>query len=462
MPLTPVPSVRVLPKEVPTTFSEESQFVISGSDGASRSSVFHSANEIRQDLIQALGRRLQKGIDPKKGQLPIHIKLMDRFNSNGKSIRGQVMVIFDELALKVSVATLGGIDRAEFREEIVRWLLVDLMLRRVRPDTLSEQSQIDLPDWLHQGCLELMDFRLHGRPSDVFASVFQLGESLTIDEILEADITGLDSVSLGIYRVSSCALLLLLLDQPDGVDRLLKCIADIPARQSSMDAHLQKHFPFMRGSGNTLEKWWSLTLATYSEPSQTELMTMIQSEKRLKEILVFSFTNAVASPPAPKSKLPKFLRRKITPPPNQPNETDPPANKSTTIPVIAYSQILKRKDVRSIAQAPMDGLTRASFRIHPFYRPVISGYLEQLSKIASGKDHGVDEALKTLANKRETMFSEACSSEDYIDWYEATQRTEPSGKFYNYLKSADQLENPGAQRTDPISSYMNAMEKEFR
>jgi cytochrome c peroxidase len=53
---------------------------------------------------------------------------------------------------------------------------------------------------------------------------------------------------------------------------------------------------------------------------------------------------------------------------------------------------------------------------------------------------------------------------DYMNWYEATQVRTYSGAFDSYLKTARDLDREDAERkkNDPISRYLDTLEKEFQ
>ena len=51
---------------------------------------------------------------------------------------------------------------------------------------------------------------------------------------------------------------------------------------------------------------------------------------------------------------------------------------------------------------------------------------------------------------------------DYLNWYEATQRTQASGSFDEYIRTADQLDKDTATpRDDPITKYMDSVEQQL-
>ena len=76
-----------------------------------------------------------------------------------------------------------------------------------------------LPEWLLTGVTQAMSFRDRSRPSAVFAAIFRSGKIYGIEEILDTAPGQLDALSRTIYETSCCALVLALLDQPEGPAR---------------------------------------------------------------------------------------------------------------------------------------------------------------------------------------------------------------------------------------------------
>ena len=52
---------------------------------------------------------------------------------------------------------------------------------------------------------------------------------------------------------------------------------------------------------------------------------------------------------------------------------------------------------------------------------------------------------------------------DHLNWYEATQINRASGKFERFFEARDAIDNEvRRRRSDPISQYLDALEREFR
>jgi hypothetical protein len=52
--------------------------------------------------------------------------------------------------------------------------------------------------------------------------------------------------------------------------------------------------------------------------------------------------------------------------------------------------------------------------------------------------------------------------DDYLNWFEATRLSGPSGAFADYMKAAESASRPPPGKRDPISVYLDALETQFR
>ena len=108
-------------------------------------------------------------------------------------------------------------DRNHFRDEVLRMLLLENILRDHRSVRAAGRTEI-VPKWLFAGVKEVMQQKAGGRPSSYYDKIFSTGSILSVDEILKINPVGLDSLSLKIYQLSSAGLLYTLLDQVGGAN----------------------------------------------------------------------------------------------------------------------------------------------------------------------------------------------------------------------------------------------------
>ena len=156
-----------------------------------------------------------------------------------------------------------------------------------------------MPPWVHTGVIKALDYRLRGRPSAEFAAIFKSGKIYGIEEILDAEATGLDGLSRTIYETSCCALVLAVLDQPDGPLRFSRFLAALAQEEKPQRELLKQWFPALAESDASLNKWWSLQLASLAAPSMAETLDPTQTAELLDRALTFLV------PSIPDSKLPE-------------------------------------------------------------------------------------------------------------------------------------------------------------
>ncbi|MEM7601846.1 MAG: hypothetical protein AAF357_10580, partial [Verrucomicrobiota bacterium] len=76
---------------------------------------------------------------------------------------------------------------------------------------------------------------------------------------------------------------------------------------------------------------------------------------------------------------------------------------------------------------------------------------------------GVATELVSLTQLRATIGDTLEKSEDYLNYFEATQSPERSDVFDDYMRMRKELERRGnPRREDRITTFMDALEQEFR
>ena len=84
-----------------------------------------------------------------------------------------------------------------------------------------------------------------------------------------------------------------------------------------------------------------------------------------------------------------------------------------------------------------------------------------LSEIAANKPKQIDERLARLAGVRQSMNERIKRAHDFLEWFEITRARETSGAFEDYLALKDRLKANTLQRNDPVSSYLDRLDKVF-
>lgn len=324
------PQTRLTPQ---TSTSASGQFVIHGTDLATRGAFCLLCD----DIASALGRLLR---DDARWSLPIVIVL--KAPPDAPQTGPAVAWNISQLAHGGFHLQLNGMIRGDFRgddfaRELVRLLLAERILRNHKELKTSRQNV--LPNWVLTGVTQALEFRGRSRPSALFAAVFRAGQVYSVDHILSADPAQLDALNRGIYETSACAMVLALLEQQDGPIRFARFLNAL-ARENKADRDLlRQHFPTLGASKNSLEKWWTLQMATLSTLSPLETLGVQETENKLNEALTL-----VAAP------LKESGKKKSESKPAPPKATEPAAAKKAEI-----SEPKAEESRRSIFSAPGAG-----------------------------------------------------------------------------------------------------------
>lgn len=289
-PATPggVTSVNTSAQVVSST-SATKQFIIYGADLPTRGAFCLLCEDIASDL----GRLLK---DDGRFALPIVVVLKTPPNINLSE--PVITTSFSQLAyggfhLQINVELRKDFNTEDFSQELVRMLLAERILRNHK-EVQTTRSQL-LSGWLLTGVTQAMEFRSRSRPSALFAAVFRSGQVYSIDRIIEANPKELDALARGIYETSSCALVLALLDQADGGLRFSRFLSALANGKKGDRELLKEHFPTLGVSKNSLEKWWTLQMASLATPSTFEAMSYVQTEEALEPALTFRLPEQQAS-----------------------------------------------------------------------------------------------------------------------------------------------------------------------
>ncbi len=323
---TTVPSVPAKPSAPATSTSVNGQFVIHGTDLNTRSAFIMLCN----DTASSLNKLLR---DDGKFLIPIVVvlKTPPDITLGGPAISTNInQLAHGGFHLQMNVQLRPDFLSEDFARELVRILLAERILRNHKE--LQTTRQRVLPDWVLTGVTQALEFRSRSKPSAFFSAVFQRGQIYSVDKLLSAEPSQLDSLARGIYDTSCCALVLTLLEQPDGSLRFAKFLNSLALDNKPERDLLKDSFPTLAASKNSLEKWWSLQMATLATPAALETLSVEETESKLSEALTLRFdplpeetkkkkaksTTKPASPAAPELPVedPKRKSKPLFSPPN--------------------------------------------------------------------------------------------------------------------------------------------------
>lgn len=301
LPEIPAPAVSPVPATplgkaqgaVPST-SGSGQFIVHGNDLRLRNAFSARCDEIKDELSRLLR-------DQQPWVLPVVVLL--NAGENARQAPRSVSTSLAEVAggsfhLQVTVNLRPDLRSQDLRAEVVRALLLERVLRG--QSAVASKRTMLLPEWMQVGVIKALDFRKQPRPSTLFAAIFKSGRIFGIEEIIEASPTQMDALSRTIYDTSCCALVLALLDQPEGSARLNRFLASLAADARSERELLNLAFPSFASSKASLNKWWALQLASLSRPGLSEPLTPAETLKALEEALTLRYQAKPSEIPQPR------------------------------------------------------------------------------------------------------------------------------------------------------------------
>ena len=446
VPGTPI----VPPKDPGRSESSTGQFTVFGQPLELRGTVASYLERRKKAVARLLGR------SSAEWSLPVRVKLFhpNEFSGMGGVVRSVELV--DGMGLR-GIITVGfgrGFTLRQLDEALVGTLLAETAL----PGGLLPRTEGEVvPAWLIAGVEEALEYRENGRPGATFRSIMERGDLLEIEELFKGSPASGTPVERAVYRASSGALVLALLGQPDGSERLGFLLEDFRKNGTSSSASrkaLREHFPTLRLSGDSLEKWWALEMASLAEPEVQEMMSASDTETALENALQIPLpeieeVETVATAEPEKKGIARWFRSKKE---KSGEDQNSPATlkykkglETPLIPVAEYRKILARPDRAKLVSFVRNRLIIVEMRGFHMLKPVVQDYREVLDKIDSGSSFDVDAALAQLTAQRESILQTTSDVSSYLDWFEATQRDERSGEFDDYFRALRREANSSAK-----------------
>lgn len=283
-------STGINPKITAST-SASGQFRVYGRDLQTRSPFTSRCDEMADRL-----RRLLRDDQPWVLPVVIAVKTAPDIRLNGPAVATGISQIADGgFHLQLTVQVRPDLRPADFDAELARILIAERILRNQRE--ISTRRSMVLPDWLLTGISQAMTFRERSKPSAVFTAIFRSGKIYGIDEILDTSPGRLDALSRTIYETSCCALVLALLDQPDGPMRLRKFLSMLAVDSREDRELLNVCFPSLALSASSLNKWWSLQMAALATPTVFEALGATDTRTALREALMIRYDTSPEAMP---------------------------------------------------------------------------------------------------------------------------------------------------------------------
>jgi hypothetical protein len=409
--------------------SRSKQFRIGGGDGVARGSVALLAEETKDELL----RLTQETADDWK--VPITITLHGKPGDPlpPRTVNMQLLVSEVGYDLRMDVHLSRGLEQERFKYATTAALLYERALRG-RPPVVDERPMLVSP-WLADGLREASEWRLNRSDRRLYEALFKHGGLFKIDDLFGVDaleFEEMDAAMRAAFRVSSGALVMALLEQPQGRESFLAFLSEAAAFEGETPTLLRKHFPELNLSETSLAKWLQLQLAMKGGMNLlTDILTIARTEAALAEALRLNFRTPEG-----------IIQQKE---------------------IAAWPEIaaLAEPERVSSVRLAQDALVRLSYRCFPSYRPILAEYQMVLTAIARDKTRDVATRLVSLQETRTLMREKADRARDYLDWFEITRTRETSGVFDDYMRLKDRLKANPHRRTDNLSRYLDRMDAIF-
>lgn len=132
-----------------------------------------------------------------------------------------------------------------------------------------------------------------------------------------------------------------------------------------------------------------------------------------------------------------------------------------TLPLEEYKHVMKRADRAEIFDRNLATLRALDLRVSTLFRPVVLAYLDIITDLKEGKTKDMEKRLATAHQFALVAYQKSIAVRDFVDFYEANESGGLSGKFDDYLNLPAIIQKELPVREDPISKYLDAIDKEF-
>ena len=193
------------------------------------------------------------------------------------------------LKLQLDLTIASDVSQPEVRRELLRAILLEIMYR-TKPGLPAGNAYVSPPDWLLDGILPEQP-RGGGRLIGILGAGVSGRKVLPLAEFLRQRPEPFDRPGRWLYGAYSFALVDLLVQLPEGRERLSRFIADIPSASSDPMADLGSHFPEL-SNASSAEKAWRLHIARLATSQPFELLGAEETERKLGELLVLKRSHA--------------------------------------------------------------------------------------------------------------------------------------------------------------------------
>jgi hypothetical protein len=416
------PEEKPRPVLLERSISSSRQFWVYGRDRSVRQFVASEVESIKSDVRRVLDY-------PDQWTAPIVVVLRSEKEVLPGFPRDRVRLLWTDAGLKVQVDLVHKPGTPPpLLEPIVRAILVELEYRG-RSRLVPHAEVAYPPQWMVKGVLGILDHADYTVESAIYERLMKSGTLPDLEEYLKTDPDRLDSFSRGVYEAQAAALLLAILDTPNGKQGLLRILQALPETRAIAPDLLVLSLPALGSDPDAIMKRWALSVARLAVTERFQFWSLAESERRLADALRVRFSSA------------------------EEDETE-------ELPLEEFQTYRAKAQWQEALAQTARTLSGLQGRMHPLIAPALTEYLSLIPRIQKGKVEGVAERMAQLADLRRDLSTLAEGVEDTMNWIQASQMGTVSGSFDPYLRTAEAARKKRA-RTDPISQYLDLLELEF-
>jgi hypothetical protein len=405
--------------------SRSRQFIIYSPDPNARSAVAMAAEDAKDKFLQLLDTN-----DDWKH--PIVIDLSQQQTGDPSAPPSLVRLVSTEDGFKVEFNIVLGDDprAAHFPQQLIRALLLEYAYRNQTRFIQAGGAYFEPPAWLMDGIASLTADPDPDTGSSLFQSLIDSGKTPTLADFLEENPAEIDDTpSRRLYSACSMSLVRLLTEMPGGRAQMRDYIRHWPGPNADAEAELRKAFPSVDTGGQSLEKWWTLGLASLSAEDRYMGLSLAETGQKLDAALTFDVVMTKAG-----------RKERFT--------------------LDQYPQFAKAIGGKAALAALSGRLVSLETQCNPLLREVVLGYEELAVQLSHHQSRHFQARLTALAEYRKKLTEHMDQIADYLNWFEATQRTQDSGSFDEYVRTADAMDKvQDPQRNDAITKYMDGVEQ---
>ena len=403
------------------SISTSRQFIVYGTDVPVRGAICDLAERTKRELLSFLGQK-----DTWATPIVINARYPQANLPELPTLSVDLGQTGFGLKLQLDLVIGRAVNPPEIRRELLRALLLEMMYRG-ESQIPAGATYVSPPGWLLDGIPSEQSQLERERVAAVLFSSAISGNVWPLHKFVLQRPELLDAAARNLYRAYSFALVDLLSHSANGSTRLTQFVLDLARASNDPMAELREHFPEIFGT-ESAETIWQQHLARLSMSQPYQLLSSAETERRLDESLRLRISDRGSKRSFELTEFPVFLQEKAA-----------------------------RNALKELA----GNLTALATRAHPVYAPIIAEYAHVVATLQRGKTLTVARRLNQLAAARRSISEQMRGIDDYLNWFEATNVTGPSGQFDDYLKAADRAARPERTKKDSISIYLDALEAQF-